>query len=96
MDRDTFSSLLDALPDDGMAVSEHLAVLLELIAVNLRAVMGGEPPQPRLRRQREQKIQRSCRGYGEASRRVRSASTFGSPHVEARFSTRFGWDGLLN
>lgn len=47
MGRDTFSALLNALPDDGMAVSEHLAVLLELIAVNLRAVMGGKPPQPR-------------------------------------------------
>jgi hypothetical protein len=45
MHRDTFSALLDALPDDGMAVSEHLAVLLELIAVNLRAVKSGEPPQ---------------------------------------------------
>lgn len=46
-DRDTFSALLDALPDDGMAVSKHLLALLELIAINLRAIMGGKPPQPR-------------------------------------------------
>ena len=32
MDKDTFNALLAALPDDGMAVSQHLAVLLYLVA----------------------------------------------------------------
>jgi hypothetical protein len=45
-DQDTFSALIAALPDDGAAVSQHLAVLLRLIATNLRPVRSGQPPKP--------------------------------------------------
>jgi len=46
MDKDKFNALVAALPDDGMAGSQHLAVLLNLIATNLRPVRSGQPPKP--------------------------------------------------
>jgi hypothetical protein len=45
-DKDTFNALIAALPDDGMAGSQHLAVLLNLIAANLRPVRSGQLPKP--------------------------------------------------
>jgi hypothetical protein len=45
-DKDTFNALIAALPDDGMAGQQHLAVLLNLIATNLHPVTSGQPPKP--------------------------------------------------
>ena len=45
-DKDTFNALIAALPDDGMARSQHVAVLLNLIATNLRPVSSGQLPTP--------------------------------------------------
>ena len=45
-DKDTFNALIAALPDDGMARSQHLAVLLNLIATNLSPVRSGQLPPP--------------------------------------------------
>lgn len=46
MDNDAFNALIAALPDDGMAGSQQLAVLLNLIATNLRPVRSGQLPTP--------------------------------------------------
>lgn len=45
-DKDTFNALIAALPDDGLAASQHLAVLLRLIATNLHPATSGQPPKP--------------------------------------------------
>ena len=45
-DKDTFDALIAALPDDGMAGSQHLAVLLNLIAKTLHPATSGPPPRP--------------------------------------------------
>jgi hypothetical protein len=45
-DKDTFNALIAALPEDGLAGSQHLAVLLNLIATNLRPVRSGQLPKP--------------------------------------------------
>lgn len=45
-DKDTFNALLAALPDDGMAGSQYLAGLLNLIATNLSPVRSGQLPKP--------------------------------------------------
>jgi hypothetical protein len=42
-DKDTFTALIGALPGDGMAASRHLAVLLHLIATNLRPATAVSP-----------------------------------------------------
>ena len=45
--KDTFNALIAALPDDDMVVSEHLVVLLNLIATTLRPVsMSDQPLKP--------------------------------------------------
>jgi cellulase/cellobiase CelA1 len=48
-DKDTFNALIGALPDDGVAASQHLAVLLHLIATNLRVAVSGQPPETEAR-----------------------------------------------
>lgn len=45
-DKDTFDALIAALPDDGMAGSQYLAVLLNLIAKTLHPATSGPPPKP--------------------------------------------------
>ena len=45
-DKDTFNALIADLPDDGMAGSQHLAVLLRLIAANLRPATSSLPANP--------------------------------------------------